>query len=146
MIRFGTLLAVVLLAGCQSAPTGYREQSNTPPTSHMSRSEAVNLAALWQLADTQHRSYSFVSATGSMLPVLGSNSVLLLESVTVADLKKNDIAIYENAAGNGTIVHRAKAVSPDGVYFEGDNNTWPDGWIKPDRIRWRVAGILYTSP
>ena len=38
------------------------------------------------------------------------------------------------------------AIAADGyVLFKGDNNQAPDGWISPDRIKYRVAGILFTK-
>lgn len=149
-------LAVLMLAmGCatmlQPGVSAYRpgmgrEEKNPAPVSRMKKDEALMLAKLWAAGDPARRSFTTVASTGSMLPVLDSNSILLMERVTAGELRKNDIAIYESAKGDMSIVHRAKEVLPDGVYFEGDNNHRSDGWIKPDKVRWRIAGILYTAP
>jgi hypothetical protein len=152
---FGLATALLFATGCATAghpgaaaygPGTGREKTNPAPISRMKKDEAVVLAKLWVALDLAHRSYTTVAPTGSMLPVLDSNSILLIESITGAELRGNDIAIYESADRRINIVHRAKEVTPDGVYFEGDNNSFSDGWIKPDKIRWRIAGILYTAP
>lgn len=141
------LAAALLLAGCQTAPEWHgegREESNPAPTSSMTKAEAVQLANLWVLTDRENRSCSLVAPTGSMLPFLDSHSVLLLEKVKPQDLRENNIAIYQGKTSQ--VVHRVKEITPDGIWFEGDNNHYSDGWIKPEQIRWRIAGILYCKP
>ncbi len=164
LIRLGTWrrfwsaaagLAVGLLAGCNGTlPVGVaaysagmgREAKNPAPISRMKKSEAMMIAKLWASSDLANRSFTTVLPTGSMLPVLDSNSILLMERVTAGELRKNDIAIYQSGKDGMRIVHRAKEVTRDGVYFEGDANSRSDGWIASDQVRWRIAGILYTSP
>lgn len=57
----------------------------------------------------------------------------------------NDIALYERDPAQSLVCHRVKEVRKDGVLFDGDNNHYSDGWVSPDKIRWRVAGILFTK-
>jgi len=153
---FGLGMVLLLATGCVTTamPSGAaargpgmgREKNNPAPISRMGKKEAVMIARLWAAGDLGNRSFMTVAPTGSMLPVLDSNSILLIEKVTGAELRKNDIAVYEITPGGMNIVHRAKEVSPDGVYFEGDNNGRSDGWIKAEKVHWRIAGILYTAP
>lgn len=144
--------ALVCLCGC--AKTREQGADNPAPSASATKQQAVAVASLWATL-APNRSYCEVSTTASMLPVFDSASVLLLEKATAADLKVNDIATYTVATdgtGDATITHRVKDVQPDGVLFEGDNNVpsvlnpgSSDGYIAPKRIRWRVAGILFSQ-
>jgi hypothetical protein len=139
----GASLLLVVFCGCGKRT---REEANPAPSSSMEKQTALNWALRWAETDPG-RSYREVAATGSMLPVFDSRSVLLLERVKASDLKPNDIALYATAldgSGDATISHRIREVRPDGVLFDGDNNQASDGWIAPGRVRWRVCGILYT--
>ena len=90
------------------------------------------------------RSSASVVGTGSMRPYFWQNSVLLLERVKSDALTVGDIAMYERNGGN--VVHRVVEVAPSGsVLFSGDNNNASDGWIEAGRVKWRVAGIIYTK-
>lgn len=131
---------VLALAGCSK-----REDHKPTPTSSMTHAEALDAARSWAFRKIERRSYSAVAPTGSMLPVLGSNCILLLERVEPYELRVGDIALYTNNEGNGTICHRIRQLSPTAALFLGDNNdpTKPDGWIVYERIEWRVAGVLY---
>jgi hypothetical protein len=105
--------------------------------------EARNLAILWCAGD-RNRAYGLVAPTGSMLPLLASNCVLLLERAGIRDLAKNNIALY--AADDGSLVcHFVTDIHADSVYFDGCNNPRSDGWIAADRVRWRVVAIFYTD-
>lgn len=135
------LAALILaLAGCSN-----REEQKPTPTSSMTHAEALDAARSWAFRKIESRSYSSVAPTGSMLPVLGSNCVLLLERAKPYELRVGDIALYTNDEKDGTICHRIRDLSPTAALFSGDNNdpTKPDGWIAYERIEWRVAGVLY---
>lgn len=124
-----------------------REDNNPPPSSHFPLAVVAGDAAAWAVRAPTIRSSIMVKPTGSMLPLFGSNAILLIERVTGRDLRVGDIALYDDLNG-GTICHRVRAVNERGAaIFTGDNNdgTASDGWIAPDRIRWRVAGILYAQ-
>jgi hypothetical protein len=137
------LVAVVLcLASCQP-----RESASPAPSSHFTMDAIRADAIQWVSAAPSIRGYTAVKPTGSMLPTFGSNALLLIERITGRDLAVGDIAIYEDGNG-GHICHRVRAVNERGAaIFAGDNNagTDSDGWIAADRIRWRVAGVLYAS-
>lgn len=92
----------------------------------------------------------YISATKSMLPVLGSaHNTLLLAGATTADhrrlinhLKVGDIAVYHN--GTDFVLHRIDAIKFDkeGKYyvFKGDNNRWVR-----DPFRVRAVHIQWIS-
>lgn len=123
-----------------------RESVTPAPTSSISPELVLSSAKLWAAVDPK-RTYHRVEGTGSMLPLFGSNSVLLLEPVRAEDLVPGDIATYDDLH-SGSIVHRVREVNSRGaVLFTGDNNDKlsSDGWIAGPRIRWRVAGILYAN-
>lgn len=146
-MRWLLITALVLLAGraeCATEPS--RESRNPAPSSSYTLDAVKRDAVKWAAGDTR-RTWITVLPTGSMLPVFGSNSVLLLERSDGTDLRVGDIALYAKADGNGTISHRVRAVSETAVIMTGDNNSGlqTDGWISKSRIRWRVAGILYAK-
>jgi hypothetical protein len=126
-------------AGCVRA-----EAANPPPSSSRAPGDFNAIVIAW-LAVAPGNSWSAVKPTGSMLPLFGSNSVLLLERSNGADLAVGDIALY--ARGDALIAHRVRATSQTAALFTGDNNDplRPDGWIAHERIRYRVAGILYAQ-
>mgnify|MGYP006921372319 CR=1 FL=1 len=134
-----SLVVLLFLAGCSK-----KEDQKPTPTSSMTHAEAMDAARSWAFRKIESRSYSAVAPTGSMLPVMGSNCVLLLERCKPEDLQIGDIAIY-GRDGQSSVVHRIRELSPTAAFFTGDNNdpTKPDGWIAYGRIEWRVAGVLY---
>lgn len=121
-----------------------KEVENPAPSSSLTKDEALNLARFFVLGDPTRRSISLVSPTGSMLPVLASNHVMLLERATGHELAIGDIAIIERETGK-TFVHRVtdKGESSGGVFMAGDNSKTPDGWFFSSRVRWRVVGVIY---
>lgn len=145
-------ISLILALACMAVVFGWtgcadsREPANPAPSSSITIEVATVDAYAWALRSPGKRSVSVVKATGSMLPVFGSNSVLLVQPATGFDLTPGDIAIYDTPAGQG-IVHRVREVNERGaVLFTGDNNanTASDGWIASERIRGRVAGILFA--
>lgn len=135
------LVLVMLLGGC-----GKREDLRPAPTSSITKDQAILDASAWALRDPSNRSFSTVADTGSMVPLFDSRAVLLLEPAQGPDLVPGDIALYDNLRGS-TICHRVREVSGTAVLFTGDNNDKlsPDGWIAHERIRWRVAGMIYSK-
>lgn len=143
-VRRFAIAAIAIGGGLPlSAREMVREDARPAPSSSLSKADALALASLWKQTSPQTRDYCEVGATGSMAPVLDSRSILLLERITASDLRKNDISIYVHSA-ELTTCHRVLDVRPEGVLFSGDNNSENDGWIQPDRVRWRVVGILFT--
>ena len=121
---------------------GSSERVNPAPSSSLSKAEAEGIARLWALT-APGRAYCEVAPTSSMVPVIDSKSILLLETVQAGDLHRNDIASYESAI-YGSITHRVVKVEAHSIIFEGDNCVCADGPISAKKIRYRVAGILYT--
>lgn len=144
MMRLAAIL-LLFLAGCAKRPAEpSRESRNPPPSSSYPMAQVDHDAAEWVARDPAWRHKLPVAGTGSMLPMFGKNSVLLLER-TDGDVTEGDVALYEKTDNSGTIVHRAVAIGDTAVIFSGDNNHGSDGWISKTRIRWRVAGILYSQ-
>jgi hypothetical protein len=142
---FGLIAAMLWVATLPAAAREVLQEDIRPaPSSSLSKSDALSLAMLWKQTNPLARDYCEVGPTGSMAPVLDSRSILLLERITAADLKKNDISIYVHSA-ESTTCHRVIDIRPGSVLFEGDNNHEPDGWIPSDRVRWRVVAIIFTQ-
>lgn len=132
-------IIALCLAGCTQ-----REDNNPPPSSSYTVLTVQVDAAQWVQRAPITRTYSTVAASGSMLPMFGSNAILLLEHTDGTDLRAGDIATYLRDDGL-SVVHRVREVGNGAVLFGGDNNDVGDGWISKERIRHRVAGILYSS-
>jgi signal peptidase I len=120
-----------------------QEDVKAAPSSSISLAVAHADASAWAMR-ADGRSSVAVVGTGSMRPYFWQNSVLLLERVQSSALTVGDIAMYERNGGN--VVHRVVEVGANGaVLFSGDNNNASDGWIEASRIKWRVAGIIYSQ-
>jgi hypothetical protein len=143
------LIIALLLAGCAERPVTEpsRDSHKSPPSSSYEMDAVVRDASRWVNVDTTRRGWVHVAGTGSMLPMFGANSVLLLERTDGTDLRVGDVALYDREDRSGTIAHRVRVVGDTAVIFTGDNNPGDgsDGWIAKSRIRWRVAGLLYSS-
>jgi hypothetical protein len=143
------LIIALLLAGCSERPVTEpsRDSHKSPPSSSYEMDAVVRDASRWVNVDPARRGWVHVAGTGSMLPMFGANSVLLLERTDGTDLRVGDVALYDREDRSGTIVHRVRVVGDTAVIFTGDNNpgNGSDGWIAKSRIRWRVAGLLYSS-
>lgn len=139
-LRHLLVLLALLPTGC-----GKREDLRPAPTSSFTKDQATIDARGWVARSPTERSFCNVKGSGSMVPLFDSRSVLLLETVRGLSLVPGDIALYDDLKG-GLVVHRVRQVGSTAVLFTGDNNDplQPDGWIASERIRWRVAGILYS--
>lgn len=78
-----------------------------------------------------------------MIPTLDDSSLVLMEEVTIADLRPGDIAVYYSPKRKLEICHRVMEIKDGFVLFEGDNNFGNDGWIPGAWVKYRVAGVLY---
>ena len=135
------VLLTLLLTSC--APK--RDEDIRPaPSGSQSHEQAVIDGYAW--ARRVHgRSIMTVADTSSMAPVLDSRTVLLVEPSNGTDLKSNDIAIWQHNSGT-LIVHRVIEVNARGyVLFNGDNNHGSDGWVAPEKVRFRVVGLLFSA-
>lgn len=140
-----TLIAVCALFALFGCGAQRAEDQNPSASSSMTKADAIVTAKLWAMLGPG-RGWSEVQPTGSMAPTIDSRSVLLLERLKPGEtLVRNDIAIYSRPGADvAAACHRATDVRPDGIRFAGDNNHTSDGWIPPERVQWRVAGILNT--
>lgn len=144
-LRWIIAAAVSFGALASEAVARTREALRPPPSSSEPLNDVLQDAQAWVNADPASRVFSPVAATGSMLPLFGSNAILCLEKVTASDLLPGDIAVYVNTARKLNIVHRVREVRSNGVLFDGDNNKGSDGWVSPAAVNYRVARIYYAQ-
>ena len=77
----------------------------------------------------------------SMLPLLrqGRDSVAL--RWVDSPIQKNDILFYQRPDGS-FVLHRVRAVTPEGLTLMGDNQTVPERGVSPDWVIGRVTRIF----
>ena len=77
----------------------------------------------------------------SMLPLLrqGRDSVSLRQ--VDSPIRKGDILFYQRPDGS-FVLHRVRAVKPDGLTMIGDNQTLPERGVSPDWVIGRVTRIF----
>ena len=131
--------AALLLASCGPADRETKSLTKAPASS-LSMTVITADALSWKLRDPQNRDFKPVSATGSMLPLVASNSLVLLERV------EGRVAVGDVIVRRDWVMHTVTAVNERGAFFmSGINNDRPDGWFPPEAAEWRVAGILYST-
>lgn len=91
-----------------------------------------------------------VADTNSMEPLIDDNTPVVCEPLNNSRLQKKPLAIgqiclYEADWDDRLVIHQIVGVSSDGRFkFRGLNNFSNDsGWIKPDKIKYRVVAIGY---
>ena len=85
-----------------------------------------------------------VEGTGSMLPTIQKDSVLMLEQYEGLEPECGHIYIYEPnnySKGDPVIVHRYVRKSPHGYIFKGDNNKAQDKPINNTQILYKITSI-----
>ncbi|MCI7638864.1 MAG: S24/S26 family peptidase, partial [Clostridiales bacterium] len=77
----------------------------------------------------------------SMLPLLrqGRDSVSLRR--VDSPIRKGDILFYQRPDGS-FVLHRVRAVTPNGLTMMGDNQTLPERGVSPDWVIGRVTRIF----
>ena len=77
----------------------------------------------------------------SMLPLLrqGRDSVSLRR--VDSPIRRGDILFYQRPDGS-FVLHRVRAVAPDGLTLIGDNQTRPEYGVSPDWVIGRVTRIF----
>lgn len=140
VFSLAAILAGVFATGCSTAPTPGTEA----PRSSVSRDHAVSLA---QIAASNVGGQVFtVAASGSMKPTLDENSIVTIETVPFAELRKGDIIIYRNRQGV-PIIHRLYEETNGRWLVLGDNNAALDREaVTADNIVGRVCAIFYAAP
>lgn len=124
-------------------------QADKPsPHSHMQKSEVyVRLGRAYP--DSEGFQRFKVANTNSMEPWIDDNAVVV-GSRNISKLTKGDVVVYEGTGllSGHLVVHKIKLVSDSGKSFwiKGDNNFRADGWIRIDKIVWRVVDVGYAEP
>ena len=75
-----------------------------------------------------------VITSGSMLPTLKINDLIVVEESTIDEIKKGDIIAFDShEIGIGIVAHRAYEVYDDDgqvvIDTKGDNRALPDPWV-----------------
>lgn len=131
--------AALLLAACGPADREAKSLTKAPASS-LSMTVATADATAWKLRDPQNRTFKPVTPTGSMLPLVASNSIVLLERV------EGRVAVGEVIVRRDRVMHTVTAVNERGAFImSGINNDRPDGWFPPEAAEWRLAGVLYAQ-
>jgi hypothetical protein len=135
----------VCLPGC-SKPS--LEASKPAASSSLTLAQArAGIGAAWIAEDPINHAVEGDEPTGSMLPVIGSNCLLLLERFNGQVPNQDDMLSYWHDASLPSVTHRCTAVDLANKAWvpAGDNNSGSDGWQPIANIRWRVAGIIYCQ-
>lgn len=135
----GACALAFCLWGCGPADRETKSPTKAPASS-LSMTVVTADATAWKLRDPQNRTFRPVSATGSMLPLVASNSLVLLERVD------GRVAVGDVIVRRDGVMHTVTAVNERGAFImSGINNDRPDGWFPPGAAEWRLAGTLYAS-
>ena len=131
------VVCALLVTGCSSP------SPSSAPRSNVSREHALSLARM--TANTVGGQVFTVAPTGSMKPTLDESSVVTVEQVPFAELRKGDIVIYRS--GNGSpIIHRLFEQHGSRWLVLGDNNGTVDREaVTEHNLVGRVCAIFYTS-
>ena len=147
----GIVLLLALTLGCLMFGCSNKtvEQMNPAPSSSLTLQQATDLAKLDTMV-ISGGSYSPVSATGSMLPLFDSHSMLVWEPTPpLASLLVGDIvSADEGALGQPKyFCHKIEKIdlSNQAVWISGANNIWPDGWIPYAKLHGRLMAIIYSK-
>jgi signal peptidase I len=140
------MLFVYLLTLGQEIPKalGLQENSNAP--GDWIKENKIHVYANAVCIDVENVSLSNYAASGSMRPVLDSNSNgIRVVPRDESELKVGDIVSYEK--DKDLIVHRIIEIGSDkkGKWFitKGDNNAGSDGKIRFSDIKYVTIGMLY---
>lgn len=86
-----------------------------------------------------------VLGTGSMRPVFGGESLLLMEPASFDELRVGDIVTYSEPRSGRLVVHRLVERYRDRFVARGDANRRDDpGYVTRENYRMRVFGVVYT--
>lgn len=139
--RLPVTLIPLLLAAC--GPVVPLEERNPAPSSSYTLAQIKADAAAWTIG-AEGRKSSGIMPTGSMAPVLDSRSVALYEPYVGQELFVGDL-VYFDRGDVHEVLHRIDVVTPTHVRTSGVNVRNSDGWIPKSKIKYRVAGVLYSK-
>ena len=122
-----------------------RENITPAARSDYSISTVSQDAINWQRSDPQKRRWAKMEDSGSMLRLLDSSTIALIEKVGPEDpIALNEILAYQY--GEREVSHRLIRIERNGdLIFKGDSNESEDPPVKRSDVKWRIIGILYTN-
>ena len=142
-LRLAFASALLALAGLHTGCATTGSTASVAPRSSVSRDHALALAQL--TANAVGGQVFTVAPTGSMKPTLDESSVVTVEKVAFAELRRGDIVIYRSLGGS-PVIHRLYEQSGDSWLVLGDNNTAIDREsVRPANLLGRVCAIFYTA-
>ena len=124
-----------------------RATQKDKPSAHSSLTKTQALTIKSLFPEPQYKLFT-VQNTNSMEPFIDANSIVICEKLTsrvkgLQPIVPGDICIYTYS--NMNIIHRVKEVDNNLYFFKGDNNFFPDGWVKEEHIPYRYVGQLQTQ-
>lgn len=132
------LAALSCLAACSSVDRETNSRLKTPASS-LTKEQAIEEAKAFVARDPASRHYVTVAPTGSMLPIVGSNCIVMLERV------RGRVAVGEVVVRADAVMHTVTAVNERGAFImSGANGQVPDGWNPPEAAHWRMVGVFYA--
>lgn len=148
----------LFLSSCSDPPPQPAEPVSFPtlqiaPSAGLSIESSCRLARQVQLL-TNNSKIVKISNTKSMIPILDSNSLAVVEQIFIFNsLKVGDIIVYQNNEKNSIlynllIIHRIYNIDYEKqiIIAKGDNCQEPDtDQITPDQIQGRVFCIIYSA-
>lgn len=135
--------ALLVLAGLHTGCATTGGTATVAPRSSVSRDHALSLAQL--TANAVGGQVYTVAPTGSMKPTLDESSVVTVEKIGFAELRRGDIVIYRSVTG-APVIHRLYQQSGDRWLVLGDNNPAIDREaVCSANLLGRVCAIFYTA-
>lgn len=138
-----SLLGLAWATGCESGGTGTGGPP-PPPTSATTVRQAVIAAHSVQKADDGRT--TLLGGGRSMMPLYGTNTVLVYAPIAYTDLEEGMVVAYTN--GKGVVVtHRLVKKGLKGWIAMGDNNhALDDDYVTAENLIGVVYTVLYTQP
>lgn len=142
-----TLTAIAFaLAFSSCAPSGKKEDQSPAARGTTAYDVVYREAYEWTKVNPSKRKVAKIGDTGSMLRLMDSSCIALIEGVAPdADLKIGNIYGYRTT--ERYIVHRLVEIKSDGtLIFQGDSNDAADTpAVNRSQVEYILVGVLYTT-
>ncbi len=138
--RLFALAAAAGLAGCATAPVPESKPvPQAPPSTDVTELEAWRDAEL--ITGLSRDRFTLIGSGGSMLPVYGENTVLVISKIDYTALQRGMQVAYR--AGSGArVLHVLVERESRGWRVQGLNNEVEDReWVTP----FNLIGVVYAS-
>jgi hypothetical protein len=137
-----TVVVASLLLGCGPSERNTGIEKGTAPTSPLTFAEAEQLASIAALS--VGGTWSRIATTGSMEPVLNSNSVVIYRPYD-GRLAVGNVVVFYRDADAPRVIHKVAAL--DATHFVGDgvSNSRYDGWQPRANIIEVMVGVIYAG-